>query len=113
MITEYRQASTVEEAAALGKDGFIFLAGGTQVNSTPFRKRAAAQGRAVKKVVSLFGLGLEGISRDGDDLVVGAMTTLQEIADSTVIPDALKSKFRPQDILGIRRFKKSDHFLFA
>ena len=38
MITDYKRAATVEEALSLAKEGYVFLAGGTQVNNAPFRK---------------------------------------------------------------------------
>ncbi len=88
MIMEFKQASSVDEAVGLKKDGYIFLAGGTQVNSTPFKMRHESHRR--EKVVSLAGLGLEGISSEGGDVIVGATTTLQDIADSSEVPQALK-----------------------
>ena len=90
MITEFRKASSVEDAVALFQDGYVFLAGGTQVNSTPYRNRARSRGHRIEKVVSLAALDLSGISGDGNECVIGAMTTLQEIADSGFVPVALK-----------------------
>lgn len=86
MITDFLRASSVDEAVSLAKEGFVFLAGGTQVNNTPFKK----WGKDVEKVVHLESLDLAGIEQDGDDVVVGAMTTLQELADSEVVPAALQ-----------------------
>ena len=67
MITEFRKASSVEDAVALFQDGYVFLAGGTQVNSTPYRNRARSRGHRIEKVVSLAALDLSGISGDGNE----------------------------------------------
>ena len=86
MITDYKRAATIEEALSLAKEGYVFLAGGTQVNNAPFRK----WGKKVTRVVSLDGLKLTGIDQKGDGVHVGAGVTLQELADSSGIPTALK-----------------------
>lgn len=86
MIQEYKLASSIEEAVELNKAGFVYLAGGTQVNSAPFTKH----GHSPKKVVSLAGLELSSISREGNEFLVGAGTTVQEIAESTFVPEALR-----------------------
>ncbi len=85
MVTDFKRASSVDEAVALARDGYVYLAGGTQVNNTPFKK----WGRAVERVVSIDRLGLTGIESKGDAVFVGALTTLQDVADSTAVPGAL------------------------
>ena len=86
MIQEFKRAASVDEAVKLQREGYVILAGGTQVNNTPFRKR----GKKVEKVVSIDALNLTGIGRDGDGYVIGAGVTLQELADSDAVPAALK-----------------------
>jgi len=87
MITDFVRASSIDEAVSLAGEGYVFLAGGTQVNNTPYRK----WGRDVTKVVYLEPLGLSGIKRELDDVIIGALTTLQELSDSAEIPAALQN----------------------
>jgi putative selenate reductase FAD-binding subunit len=86
MIQDYKLASSIEEAVELNKTGYVILAGGTQVNRTPFMKH----GHRPEKVVSIAGLELAGISREGNEFLIGAGTTLQDIADSYLVPDVLR-----------------------
>ncbi|RLW68744.1 MAG: hypothetical protein B6D68_03055 [spirochete symbiont of Stewartia floridana] len=86
MIKEFINAVSVGHAVEMGKRGYVFLAGGTQVNSTPFRK----WNRPVERVISLYHLKLGGIRTQDGNTVVGAMTTLQDIADSGLVPNALR-----------------------
>ncbi len=86
MIKEFINAVSVGHAVEMGKRGYVFLAGGTQVNSTPFRK----WNKPVEKVISLYQLKLTGIRTQSGNTVVGAMTTLQDIADSELLPHALR-----------------------
>jgi len=85
MITEYRKAASVDEAVKLQREGFVLLAGGTQVNNGASKQ----YGVAPDKVVSLDGLGLTGIEREGEGWRIGSGVTLQELADHTAIPEAL------------------------
>ena len=86
MINEFTRASTIEEAVDLGRKGFIYLAGVTQINNASRRK----WGPPVEKVVSLDALDLSAISIDDTEVVViGSGSTLQEIADSDIAPPAL------------------------
>jgi len=85
MIKEFKRASTVEEAVRLSEDGYVILAGGTQVNNTLYRK----WGKDIEKVVSIDDLKLEGIRNEQNKLIIGSMTTLQDLADSEIIPEAL------------------------
>ena len=109
MIEDFKRAGSIEEAVSLSKQGYVFLAGGTQVNNAAYRASQRATGRRpdphtaearrggdvrpapVTRVVSLDGLDLGGISRDGDECVVGAGVTLQELADSPDVPEALRT----------------------
>lgn len=87
MIQEYKRAASFEEAQSLSKKGYVFLAGGTQVNNGPFKK----WGKVVEKVVSLDKLGLNELKRENEKLIIGAMVTLQELVDSPVVPSYLKN----------------------
>jgi putative selenate reductase FAD-binding subunit len=87
MITDFKRAESVDEAVALQKEGYHFLAGGTQLNNAGYRKYGAAVG----KVVSLDALALGGIEKKDGGWIIGAGVTLQELADSGAVPGALKS----------------------
>ncbi|MFP4407477.1 MAG: FAD binding domain-containing protein [Spirochaetaceae bacterium] len=86
MIKEFVRPSSVEEAAALGKEGYVLLAGGTQVNNAPFKK----WGAPVEKVASLDALGLGGVEYSGERLIIGAGVTLQELTDTPIVPEPLR-----------------------
>jgi putative selenate reductase FAD-binding subunit len=93
MITEFVRPTSVDEAVSLGKQGYVYLAGGTQVNNAPFKK----WGTPVERVASLDQLQLTGIHSESTTIVIGAMTTLQEIVDNPLPPEALRdaAKFIP------------------
>ncbi len=83
---EYRQAHSVTEAAGmLGQTGGRALAGGQSLVAA-MKLRLAQPG-------TLVDLGaipdLKGIRRDGDNLVIGAMTRHAEVAVSPVVRDAI------------------------
>ncbi len=86
MIHDFKRAASIEEARSLSAKGYLFLAGGTQVNNGTFKK----WGKAVEKVVSLEYLGLNELIRENDKLIIGAMVTLQELTDSQFVPSYLK-----------------------
>lgn len=86
MIKEFVRPSSVEEAVALGKKGYVFLAGGTQVNNAPFKK----WGSPVEKVASLDALRLDGVGYSGGQVTIGAGVTLQELVDSPSVPQPLR-----------------------
>ncbi len=93
MITDFKRPTSVEEALTLQKDGYLFLAGGTQINNGAARHRRPA----VERVASLDALNLGGIQTTaqstagstGGGCTVGAMITLQELADNRDVPVAL------------------------
>lgn len=82
----HRPASVEEAVAAMtGATGGKFLAGGQSL--LPVMKLELA---APSDVVSLGGIeGLDGISREGDTVVIGAMATHAAVADSAVVRDAI------------------------
>ncbi len=86
MIKEFIRAESFKHAAKMGRSGYVFLAGGTQVNSAPFRK----WGKPVEKVISLDSLKLSHIGQKDGHTRIRATTTLQDIADSSVVPAALR-----------------------
>ena len=90
MIKDFKRAASVEDAVRLSNEGYVFLAGGTQVNNTPYKK----WGKDIEKVVSLDSLNLKEITKEGDILKIGALVTLQELADSPLCTRALKDAAR-------------------
>jgi carbon-monoxide dehydrogenase medium subunit len=72
---EYLYASTIEEACRLIADGFVPIAGGTEIN---IKHRA-------EKLVDISGLGLGYITRRGDKTAVGASATIAQIEASDIL----------------------------
>lgn len=90
MIREYHAPETVDDALTIKErlaDSAVYLAGGTEVNSTAFA-------RAPEHVISLAHLGLTEIRPTGDELSIGACCTIQEIIDSSDVPDCVKAAGR-------------------
>jgi probable selenate reductase FAD-binding subunit len=90
MIREYHAPATVEEVvtlkARLGNSA-VFLAGGTEVNSTAFSF-------APEHVISLQRLPLADIRATEAELVIGAGCTIQQVIDSTDVPEIIKAAGR-------------------
>ncbi|OQX30083.1 MAG: hypothetical protein B0D92_00325 [Spirochaeta sp. LUC14_002_19_P3] len=87
MTTEFIHAESSRQAEAAAKEGFVFLAGGTELNNAYCRKWK----NPAEKVISLRPLKLEGIAVQGKSIRIGAMSTLQSIADSALLPKALRT----------------------
>jgi CO/xanthine dehydrogenase FAD-binding subunit len=87
-VTAYWRPSTMAEALELlGRPEAIVLAGGTRLDGDPSAERV--------EVVDLQGLHLDGIrAGEGDALRIGAMVTLQELADSELAPDVVREAAR-------------------
>ena len=86
-------ASSANEAAALKNSKSAFLAGGTEdnrLNSTVDAKTLISIGRIAE---------LDGITKKDGSIRIGAMTTFQEMLDSSLVPDYLKEACRrnPQE----------------
>jgi carbon-monoxide dehydrogenase medium subunit len=83
---EYRRAMDVAEAkAALAADGAKILAGGMSL--LPVLKQRLAR---YDRIVDLGSIeALRGIRREGDELVIGAMTTHAAVAASPVVTAAI------------------------
>src|SRR6476659_802797 len=83
---EYQRAKSVADAvAALAKTGGKALAGGQSLVGA-MKLRLASPGT----VVDLGGIAeLKGIKKDGDNIVIGAMTTHADVAASPVVKQAI------------------------
>ncbi len=80
---EYRKASTLDEAVSLGGGEADYLAGGHSL--IPAMKLRLSE---PSTLVDISGIGdLKGISRDGDTIKIGALTTHSEVASSGVVND--------------------------
>ena len=72
-IRSYHRPTRIDEALSLAAQGVVPLAGGTRLLASPGE---------VPNVLDLSALGLSGIAVEDGDLRIGAMTTLQDLADS-------------------------------
>lgn len=86
MIQNYYRASDAADAIALKKahSQAVFLAGGTQIN------RGGPYGKTPEIVIDIHDALSKTIVKEGVEIIIGAMATLQEVADSELIPSALK-----------------------
>ncbi len=83
MIREAIKAASAAEAAELGKKGMVYLAGGTNINWAASRIDA-------DRVVLLEGVLPKDINEKEGSIEIGALCTLTEIAENSLIPEALK-----------------------
>jgi aerobic carbon-monoxide dehydrogenase medium subunit len=99
---EYQRAKSVADAAtALAKSGGKALAGGQSLVGA-MKLRLANPGT----VVDLGGIAeLKGIRKDGDALVIGAMTTHAEVAASTVVKQAIPALAAVAEGIGDRQVR--------
>jgi aerobic-type carbon monoxide dehydrogenase small subunit (CoxS/CutS family)/CO/xanthine dehydrogenase FAD-binding subunit len=74
-IRSYHRPSRIEDAMSLAAQGAVPLAGGT---------RLLASSIDLPNVLDLSTLDLGGMQIEDEDLVLGAMATLQEVADSPI-----------------------------
>jgi CO/xanthine dehydrogenase FAD-binding subunit/aerobic-type carbon monoxide dehydrogenase small subunit (CoxS/CutS family) len=72
-IRSYHRPTRLDEALDLMGRGVVPLAGGTRLLATP---------RELPNVLDLYGLDLRGIEVEDGDLILGALTTLQDVLDS-------------------------------
>ena len=86
--TAYWRPSTVTQAIELLElPGAVALAGGTRLNGDPSPDRV--------EVVDLQALHLEGlVPEDGERLRIGALTTLQQLADAAEAPTVVREAAR-------------------
>src|SRR5271154_2203784 len=85
----YHHPSNVQDAlAALADEDAKLLAGGQTLIPT-MKQRLASPG----SIIDLSGIAeLAGISREGDAIVIGAMTRHADVADSAVVRGAISAR---------------------
>ncbi|MDJ0767279.1 MAG: FAD binding domain-containing protein [Ilumatobacter sp.] len=89
LVAAYHRPDTLDEALSLlAESNRIPLAGGTVVN--------ADRARPLVEVVDLQALGLAGVDDAGGRLRIGAMTTLDALADDPVTPDLVARTARAE-----------------
>ena len=94
MITAYHRPHTLEEALTLlSQPNTLPLGGGTLLSHD---RTEALQ------VIDLQLLGLDTITKNGNQLEIGATATLQQLLESEYTPDALKSALKLEAPLNIR-----------
>ena len=94
MITHYHRPQTLDEALKLlSQPNTIPLGGGTRIaQGTPDPVQA----------VDLQRLGLEPLTKHGNELRLGAMLTLQTLLDSDDCPEALQRALKLEAPLNLR-----------
>ena len=99
---EYQRAKSVADAAAaLGRTGGKALAGGQSLVGA-MKLRLANPGT----VVDLSGIAeLKGIKKEGEALVIGALTTHAEVASSTVVKQAIPALAALAEGIGDRQVR--------
>lgn len=94
MITTYHRPQTLDEALMLlAQPNTLPLGGGTLLSH--------GQPDPVS-VVDLQALGLNAITRKGNDLEIGATVTLQQLLESEHCPEALKTALKLEAPLNVR-----------
>ena len=99
---EYQRAKSVADAAAaLGRSGGKALAGGQSLVGA-MKLRLANPGT----VVDLYGIAeLKGIKKEGEALVIGALTTHAEVASSAVVKQAIPALAALAEGIGDRQVR--------
>ncbi|MDO9497722.1 MAG: FAD binding domain-containing protein [Nocardioides sp.] len=83
----WRPATLAQAFELLARPGVVVLAGGTRLNGGSSAEQV--------EMVDLQALDLDGIRPEGGDAVrIGAMATLQEVADSDQVPGVLREAAR-------------------
>lgn len=83
MITKYHRPATLDDATALAAlSDAVVIAGGTAA--------VGSGGPTASVAVDLQALGLEGIDIDGQICRIGAMTRLQDLVESDLVPPVLR-----------------------
>ncbi len=83
MIQEAVKPASLKEAAALQKEGMVFLSGGTLINWAPSEIQA-------EKVILLEGILPKTIEEKDGVIEIGAGVSLQDLVDSSLVPEALR-----------------------
>ena len=94
MITTYHRPQTLDEALTLLTQPNTLPLGGGTLLSKP--------GAASIEVVDLQALGLDSLTKNGNNLELGATLTLQALLESEHCPPALKSALKLETPLNIR-----------
>jgi len=94
MITTYHRPQTLEEALTLLTQPNIFPLGGGTLLSQPTVDSV--------QVVDLQSLGLDSLTKKGNDLEIGATTTLQALLENENCPEALKIALKLEAPINIR-----------
>lgn len=94
MITNYHRPQTLDEALALLTQPDTLPLGGGTLLSHPTT--------ASVQVVDLQALGLDSLSKNGNNLEIGATLTLQALLESEHCPPALKTALKLEAPLNIR-----------
>lgn len=86
-ISRYWRPGSISEALELERRGAVVIGGGTEV--------VPSVGTEPVEVVDLQDLGLDGIERVGRDcLRIGAAASLQELADTSGVPEVVREAAR-------------------
>jgi len=84
VISSYTRPREIKELVARHREGAVYLAGGTQVNRAPLDRKVP------EAVVDIRDAVPAGIHREGTDIVIGAMTCLQDVGDAEAVPEPLR-----------------------
>jgi CO/xanthine dehydrogenase FAD-binding subunit len=102
MITTYHRPQTLDEALTLlAQPNTLPLGGGTLLSHTSTSLSASPTVDPFS-VVDLQALGLDSITRKGNDLEIGATVTLQQLLESEHCPEALKTAIKLEAPLNLR-----------
>lgn len=108
MITAYHRPKTLDEALTLlTQPNTLPLGGGTLLSHVRAEGSYAVMSRSRSaddsiEVVDLQLLGLDTITKSGNNLELGSTLTLQSLLESEYCPDALKSALKLEAPLNIR-----------
>lgn len=94
MITTYHRPQTLDEALKLLTQPNTFPLGGGTLLSQPTTDPV--------QVVDLQSLGLDSLTKKGNDLEIGATCTLQSLLESEYCPEALKVAIKLEAPINIR-----------
>ena len=97
MIHDFFKPASVEEALSLKNTHIesLYLGGGTEINY-------AGSSQKNECAISLEKLDLNTIRQDGTGLILGASVTLQELIDSSLVPEELQNAARHMYFRNIR-----------
>ena len=100
MITVYHRPQTLDEALTLlTQPNTVPLGGGTLLSHASLN---ASLTNVSIEAVDLQLLGLNSLTRKGNELEIGATATLQELLESEHCPEAMKSALKLETPLNIR-----------